>query len=136
MIFKARPSATIAILIVSLILVTAICALTAFILPIIFDAIFTIGIILIIALIVYLPLLISNTYCQINSGSITVCSGVLIKHRSTIKSSSIIYLTECTTPLSQFTNLNFLIINALGAKTVLCFLSKSDCKKIKEITSL
>lgn len=55
-----------------------------------------------------------------------------ITHKHTFMSqSSIASITIIITPLSRFTGLNAIIINALGARLLIPFLSKSDCKLIQ-----
>lgn len=39
-------------------------------------------------------------------------------------------ISTIVTPLSKITGLNFIIINALGAKIILPFLNKNDCREI------
>lgn len=54
-------------------------------------------------------------------------SGFLSDNREYMPTASVKSVTSIITPLSTFTGLNFLIINALGAKIIVPFMRRSEC---------
>lgn len=58
---------------------------------------------------------------------------VFFTHKYQIMSvNSVVSVTMLITPFSRFTGLNAAIINALGARMIIPFISKKDCIKINE----
>ena len=84
---------------------------------------------------IYLPLLVKKTYCKIDGDKIYSQTGVIFTRSTTINLNDVLYSSVCKTPLSSFTGLNFIILNTFGGKTMLLFLSKDDCKEIRELIS-
>ncbi len=85
--------------------------------------------------IIVVPLYYSRTCYYVSSNEIVKQSGFFISSRQLMKVSAIQYLTEIFTPISTYTGMNFLILNALGGKMALLYLSKKDADEITAMLS-
>lgn len=86
-------------------------------------AAFAIGMIL-------LPIIFAKSTYSISDEEIQKVSGMFFISRQFMKTSCIQYITTVTTPLSKLTGLNFIIVNALGGRMILLFLSMNDALEI------
>lgn len=59
-------------------------------------------------------------------------SGFISDSRQYMPTSSVKSVTTIITPMSRYTGLNFVIINALGSKIIVPFMRKSDCREATE----
>lgn len=84
---------------------------------------------------ILIPLYFRRTVYCISSAEISKHSGMIYLSRTVMKFSAVQYITEIVTPLSRITALNFIIINALGGKILIPFLSSSDCDEISSLVS-
>ena len=68
-------------------------------------------------------------YTKLTVSAEEICyrSGFLSDNREYMPTDSVKSVTSIVTPLSSFTGLNFLMINALGAKIIVPFMRRSDC---------
>lgn len=77
------------------------------------------------------------TKLTVSPDEICYKSGFLADNRQYMPTASVKSVTSIITPLSQYTGLNFLIVNALGAKIIVPFMRKNECKEaVDEINSL
>lgn len=88
-----------------------------------------------VAVIIVIPVYYSKTCYYISSCEISKLSGFFISSKQLMKVSAIQYITQLSTPLSKFTGMNFLIINAFGGKMALLYLSKTDAEEILAVLS-
>ena len=79
---------------------------------------------------IFLPLYFAKTSYSISSDIISKHSGMIFTTRQLMRGGSVQYVTAVITPFSRFTALNFIVINALGGKIFLAFLSKKDAAEI------
>lgn len=79
------------------------------------------------------PIYFSRTTYNISQNIIMKNSGMIFTNKQFMRGSSIQYITTTILPFSSATSLNFIIINALGGKIILSFLSKAD---VLEITAV
>ncbi len=84
----------------------------------------------------YLPLFISSIKYTATDTEILKTSGVFIKIHQSIKYSSIQYVTVVTTPLSQYTGLNFIIYFVYGGQLRLLFLDHEDAMEILQLSGI
>lgn len=79
-----------------------------------------------------LPIYFFSSYFTISSTEITVKAGMIVTTKQFMPTSSVKSVTAIITPLSKITALNFVVLNALGSRVVLPFLTK---KNVDEITA-
>ena len=91
-------------------------------------ALFVIAYVLFIMII--LPLWYSSASYAVSSDEIVVRYGVFSKIRQYMRLSAVQYITHVSFPFSRITGFNFIVINALGGKIVLMFLSDRDATEI------
>lgn len=72
---------------------------------------------------------------ELNEKDILSQAGVLTKTTTVMKRSSIQYVTRISLPLPSLSSFNFIIISALGGRTVMMFLSDSDCTEVMDTLS-
>lgn len=84
----------------------------------------------------WLPLYFSKTIYYISDFEISKQSGVLFEKKQLMKVKSVQYYTRLLTPLSKFTGLNFIKMNALGGSILLWFLHKDDANEIADTLAL
>lgn len=82
---------------------------------------------------VWLILYFRNILYTVSPEEITKSAGVFFRKRQVMKPSAVQYVTLVTTPLSGFTGLNGVILNALGGNLRLLFLSKKDAVELQKI---
>jgi membrane protein YdbS with pleckstrin-like domain len=82
-----------------------------------------------------IPLYYSKTCYYVSCEEIVKQSGFVVSSRQLMRVSAVQYITELTFPLSQYTGTNFLILNALGGKMALLYLSKKDADEITALLS-
>ena len=77
-----------------------------------------------------LPRVFGRNYARIDSREIVCIRGLITEKIGYMPLSSVRSVTMIVTPLGEYTGLNFIVLNALGAKLTLSFLSKKDCLTI------
>lgn len=77
-----------------------------------------------------IPLSIRSRLYIISEGRIVIRSGFIIRKTRVIKKASIQHIQYIKTALSEYTALNFLILNMYGGRAVISFLSRRDCEKL------
>ncbi|NLZ47072.1 MAG: hypothetical protein GX896_10325 [Clostridiales bacterium] len=80
--------------------------------------------------VILLPIYFSRTTYNVSQEFVMKNSGMIFTSKQFMRGSSIQYITTSILPLSSATSFNFIIINALGGKMILSFLSKSDALEI------
>ena len=86
--------------------------------------------------IVWLPLYFKNLCYFITDEEIVANTGVFFKNKRIMKLSALQYFTCVTTPFSEKTGFNFVVLNALGGNIILLFLSHRDMDEIAKTLSL
>lgn len=76
---------------------------------------------------VLLPYYFKHSVMKISDDEIVQITGILTITCEVMPMDSVKSVTTVITPLSKFTGLNFIIINALGSKIILGFMRKKDC---------
>lgn len=76
---------------------------------------------------VLIPMYFRHSRISITHDEIVQYSGMLTLTSEFMPMESVKSVTTVITPLSRFTGLNFIIINALGSKILLPFMRKDDC---------
>lgn len=79
---------------------------------------------------IYLPLYFRSLSYSSDGNEITRHSGVIIKKHQTVQYSAVQYITIITTPLAQYTGLNFIVFFVYGGQMQLAFLDQKDAKEI------
>ena len=85
---------------------------------------------------IYFPLFFRTVKYTLTETEIIRTSGVFIKIHQSIKYSSIQYVTVVTTPLSQYTGLNFIIYFVYGGQLRLLFLDHEDAMEILQLSGI
>lgn len=80
--------------------------------------------------ILWLPLYFSRASYLVSSQEIIRNTGFFWHMQQVMKVPAIQYATLITTPLSKYTGLNFIVVNALGGSMLLLFLSGKDAEEI------
>ncbi len=83
---------------------------------------------------VYLPLYFSSVCYDMTEDMITRHGGAFVKSHKSVKISKIQYTTVVTTPFSQYTSLNFVILFVYGGQLRMLFLDLDDAMEILKIT--
>jgi len=91
---------------------------------------FPVWIIAALAAVLVLPFYFHKAYFTVSSKEITVKGGLIITSRHFMLTESVKSVTAVTTPLGSLTGLNFVILNALGSRIVLPFLSAKDTAEV------
>ena len=86
--------------------------------------------------IVWLPLYFKNLCYFITDEEVVANTGVFFKNKRIMKLSAVQYFTCVTTPFSEKTGFNFVVLNALGGNIILLFLSHGDMDEIAQMLSL
>ena len=79
---------------------------------------------------IILPIVFAKSTYTVSDDEILKVSGMFFISRQYMKTSCIQYITTVTTPLSKLTGMNFIIVNALGGRMIMLFLSKKDALEI------
>ncbi len=131
--FKPEKSALsvlrILILLVSVILIVLIKVYIPFHMVVMISGI-TIGIIDIFVIFIYLPIYFSKLSYEMSDEKITKHSGVLLKSHQSVRYSTVQYTAVITTPFSQYTGLNFVILFVYGGSLRLMFLNQDNAMEI------
>ena len=80
-----------------------------------------------------LPIYFIRSFFTVSGKEITTYTGLVITTKQFMLTESVKSVTAIITPLSRFTGMNFIVLNALGSKLLMPFLSKKDAM---EITSM
>lgn len=81
---------------------------------------------------IYLPLYLGSLRYEATETELTRSAGVFMKSDQTVKYSAVQYYTHVTTPLSERTGLNFIVLYVYGGQFQLLFLNTDDVKEIIE----
>ena len=79
---------------------------------------------------IFLPIYFKSSRYTIGPKEIRKQSGMLFFTKQYMKLESIQYVSSVIFPLSQFTGLNFVMINAFGGRVIFMFLSRNDALEI------
>lgn len=90
----------------------------------------TLGVVFAFIMLIYLPLLFKRTCCYIEDDIIVSKFGAFFNTKTYMNKSSLIYISIVKTPLSRFTGINFLILNAFGTRAVVYFLTIKEQNEI------
>lgn len=96
-------------------------------------AVMLLVVIYILTALVYLPIYISKTVITIGENEIIVKSGVFFETKSIMTHDAVQYISIVRTPLSKYTSLNNIVVNALGGRQFLLFLSRDNAEEIVDI---
>ena len=96
-------------------------------------AVMLIAVIYILSALIYLPLYIKKTIIIIGESEIIVRSGVFVETKSIMRHDAVQYISIVRTPLSKYTSLNNIVVNALGGRLFLLFLSRENAEEIVDI---
>ena len=78
------------------------------------------------------PAYFKNSKAVMTDKEIFCVRGAVIRRREHMPMDSVKSVTQVITPMGRFTGLNFIIVNALGSKLLIPFLSKDDCDNAAE----
>lgn len=79
---------------------------------------------------IFLPIFFKSSRYTIGPNEIKKQVGMLFFTKQYMKLESIQYVSSVIFPLSQFTGLNFVTINAFGGRVIFMFLSRNDALEI------
>jgi len=79
---------------------------------------------------IFLPIYAKSSRYTIGPKDIRKQAGMLFFTKQYMKLESIQYVSSVIFPLSQFTGLNFVTINAFGGRVIFMFLSRNDALEI------
>ena len=79
---------------------------------------------------IFLPIFFKSSRYTIGPKEIKKQAGMLFFSKQYMKLESIQYVSSVIFPLSQFTGLNFVTINAFGGRVIFMFLSRNDALEI------
>jgi len=77
-----------------------------------------------------LPFYFHKVKFTVSSKEITAVGGLFVTAKHFMLTESVKSVTSIITPLSRLTGLNFIILNTLGAKLIMPFLSRKDAEEI------
>lgn len=87
------------------------------------------------AALLYLPMYFASLKYTATGSELTVTKGVFIKHKQTIKFSSVQYTTVINFPLSRLSSFNSVIFFVYGGKLRISYLSESDLREILRLAA-
>lgn len=79
---------------------------------------------------IYYPLLFRSLKYTVTDKEVIRSGGVFIKKHQSVRYSSVQYITEAKSLLSQYTGLNFIVFFVYGGQLRLLFLSRNDADEI------
>lgn len=79
---------------------------------------------------VYLPIYFASLSYEMNSEKIIKHSGVFLKSHQSVRFSTVQYSTVVTTPFSEHTGLNFVVLFVYGGSLRLMFLNKKNAMEV------
>ena len=82
-----------------------------------------------------LPFYFIRSYFTVSSKEVTAFTGLFFTMRHFMPTSAIKSVTTIITPLSGITGFNFVVLNALGAKLLIPFISRRDAMEISAIVN-
>lgn len=85
------------------------------------------------AALLVLPAFFFGTFFTVSGKEITVCRSFIMNVKTLMPVSSVKSVTTVMLPLSKYTGMNFVVVNSLGGKVVLPFLSKSSALEITSV---
>lgn len=85
------------------------------------------------AALIFLPIFFFGVFYTVSAKEITACRSLIISRKTLMSANAVKSVTAIMLPLSRFTGMNFVVINALGSRLVIPFLSKSDTEEITAI---
>ena len=131
--YRPNKRSLIVLRIAVLLLTAAIIALDIILIPIklaVNISVITVSAVAFILVFIYLPLFFSSVKYTATETEIVKTSGVFIKFHQSVRYSSVQYTTVITTPLSQYTGLNFIVFFVYGGQLDLLFLDQHDALAI------
>lgn len=75
---------------------------------------------------IYTPLYFRSISTEISENTIRVSSGVFLKNSGVMKLEAVQYATLISTPFSEKSGLNFILLNALGGKQLIPFMKHTE----------
>jgi len=82
-----------------------------------------------------LPFYFIRSYFTVSSKEVTAFTGLFFTMRHFMPTSAIKSVTTIITPLGSITGLNFVVLNALGARLLIPFMSRRDAMEISAIVN-
>lgn len=79
-----------------------------------------------------LPFYFHKAGYTVSSKEITAKSGLIVTSKQFMLTSAVKSVTAIFLPLGRFTGMNFIVLNALGSRLVIPFLSKRDAQEIAD----
>lgn len=83
-----------------------------------------------------LPFYFIRSYFTVSSKEVTAFTGLFFTMRHFMPTSAIKSVTTIITPLGSITGLNFVVLNALGARLLIPFMSRRDAMEISAIVNM
>lgn len=81
---------------------------------------------------VEIPRFFMSAKAVMNEREIMSVRGFIVQRREYMPMEAVKSVTQVITPLGRFTGLNFIIVNALGSKLMILFMTSSDCAEAAE----
>lgn len=82
-----------------------------------------------------LPFYFIRAYFTVSSKEVTALTGLIITARHFLPTSSIKSVTTIITPLGSITGLNFVVLNCLGARLLIPFMSRKNAMEISAVVN-
>lgn len=82
-----------------------------------------------------LPFYFHKARFTVSAREITAKGGLFFTSKQFMLTSSVMSVTTVMMPLGRFTGMNFLILNALGSRLLIPFLSRKDAEEIADIVN-
>lgn len=90
----------------------------------------------VIVIFVYLPMYFSSLSYTADEDEISKTSGAVFRKKQSVKLSSVQHYTLISTPLSERTGLNFIILYVYGGRIFMPYLSKADANEIIALSEI
>lgn len=81
---------------------------------------------------VEVPRFFMNAKAVMNESEIMSVRGFIVQRREYMPMDAVKSVTQVMTPLGSITGLNFIIVNALGSKLIILFMTSKDCTEAAE----
>jgi membrane protein YdbS with pleckstrin-like domain len=82
-----------------------------------------------------LPFYFHKAQYTVTNKEITAKGGLIVTSKQFMLTSAVRSVTSILLPLGRLTGMNFIILNALGARLVIPFLSRRDAEEISELVN-
>lgn len=80
-----------------------------------------------------LPIYFVKSFFSVSAGEIFTQTGMVVYTKQFMLSTSVKSVTTIVTPFGKYTGLNFVVLNALGSRLIMPFLTKKDALEITAI---